>query len=90
VTRLNAVVSVPSLVTDLHLGLIEVMVADYTSMISIQDLWDRFHLAQEQHNVDAALCFRRAIEAATRADSVSADWWRLQGEMCESVAELTA
>jgi hypothetical protein len=57
-----------------------------TTMISIQDLWDRFHLAQKQHNADAALCFRRAIEAATRADSLSAQWWRLQGEMCESVA----
>jgi len=60
-------------------------------MISIKDLWDRLHLAQEQHNADAALCFRRAIEAATRADSLSAHWWRLEGEMCESaVAALTA
>jgi hypothetical protein len=66
------------------------VVADYTYMTSIQDLWNRFHLAQDQHNVDAALCFRRAIEAATRADSRSADWWRLQGEMCESVAAVTA
>ena len=89
-TRVNAVVSVLSLVTDLHLGSVEVTVADDTSMISIQDLWGRFHLAQEQHNVDAALCFRRAIEAATRGDSLSADWWRLQGEVCESVAALTA
>jgi hypothetical protein len=62
------------------------MSADYTFMGSIQNLWDRFHLAREERNVDAALCFRRAIEAATRADSLSADWWRLQAEMCESVA----
>jgi len=53
---------------------------------SIKDLWDRFHLAQERHNTDAALCFRHAIEAATRADSISADWWRLEGEACESEA----
>ena len=58
-----------------------------TAMLSIQDLWDRFHLAQEQHNADAALCFRHAIEAATRADSVSAHWWRLQAETCESVGQ---
>jgi hypothetical protein len=57
-----------------------------TATISMQDLWNRFHLAQKQHNADAALCFRRAIEAATRADSLSADWWRSQGEMCESMA----
>jgi hypothetical protein len=57
-----------------------------TSTVSIQDLWGRLHLAQEQHNGDAALCFRRAIEAATRADSLSAYWWLSQGEMCESVA----
>jgi hypothetical protein len=56
------------------------------SMISIKDLWDRLYLAQEQHNADAALCFRRAIEAATRADSLSVHWWLSQGEMCESVA----
>ena len=55
-------------------------------MISIKDLWGRFHLAQERHNADAALCFRRAIEAATRADSLSAYWWRLEGEVCESAA----
>jgi hypothetical protein len=50
-------------------------------MNSIKDLWDRFHLAEEQQNADAALCFRHAIEAATRADSLSAYWWLLEGEM---------
>lgn len=55
-------------------------------MSSIKDLWDQFHLAQEQHNADAALCFRHAIEAATRADPLGADWWRLEGEACESTA----
>jgi hypothetical protein len=57
-----------------------------TAMLSIKELWDRFHLAQQQHNADAALCFRHAIEAATRADSVSAHWWRSQAETCESAA----
>jgi len=59
-------------------------------MISIQDLWDRFHLAQEQHNVDAALCFRHAIEAYTRADYPSVTFWSDQARMCESVETLIA
>jgi hypothetical protein len=53
-------------------------------MSLIKELWARFNLAQEQHNADAALCFRHAIEAATRADLLSAYWWRLEGETCES------
>lgn len=53
-------------------------------MNSIKDLWDRFHIAQEQKNTDAALCFRHAIEAATRGDSLSAHWWLSEAEMCES------
>jgi hypothetical protein len=53
-------------------------------MSTIKNLWDRSHLAQDQHNADAALCFRHAIEAATHADSLAADWWRSEGEMYES------
>jgi hypothetical protein len=78
--QVKAVVSVVAIGHELALSLAEV-----TSMISVKDLWDRFHLAQEQNNADAALCFRHAIEAATRADSVSAHWWQSQGETCVSV-----
>jgi hypothetical protein len=67
-----------------------VMAADYRSMLSIRDLWDRFHLAQGEHNTDAALCFRHAIEAYNRSDYSSALFWYLQARMCEPVAALTS
>ena len=59
-------------------------------MISIQELWDRLHLAQEEHNVDVALCFRHAIEAYNRCDYPSAVFWYRQAQQCESVAELSS
>jgi hypothetical protein len=58
-------------------------------MISMRDLWDRFHLAQEEHNVDAALCFRHAIEAYNRSDYPSVLFWLQQAQLCDSIAELT-
>lgn len=54
------------------------------SMISIQELWDRFHLAQNEHNADAAICLHHAIEAQTRSDYPSALFWYEQAQMCES------
>jgi hypothetical protein len=57
-------------------------------MVSIHELWDRFHLAQDERNADAALCFRHAIEAHNRSDYPSVQFWYRQGETCESVAEL--
>jgi hypothetical protein len=59
------------------------------SMISIRELWDRLHLAQEEHNPDAALCFRHAVEAYNRSDYPSVLFWYQQARMCESVAELS-
>lgn len=55
-------------------------------MVSIQELWDQLHLAQSEHNVDAALCLRHAIEAYNRCDYPSVAFWCEQGKMCESTA----
>ena len=52
-------------------------------MISLQDLWVRFRLAQARHNVDAALCFRHAIEAYNRCDYPSVLFWFREAEICE-------
>ena len=57
-------------------------------MVSIQQLWDLFHLAQEDQNVDAALCFRYAIEAYNRCDYSSVQFWYRQAQICESVASV--
>jgi hypothetical protein len=54
-------------------------------MLSIQRLWDRFHVAQQEQNADAALCFRHAIEAYNRCDYPSVQFWYRQAEFCESV-----
>jgi hypothetical protein len=56
------------------------------SMISIQELWDRFRLAQNEHNADAAICLHHAIEAHVRCDYPSAVFWYRQAQMCESKA----
>lgn len=53
-------------------------------MLSLQQLWDRLHLAQEEQNSDAALCFRYAIEAYNRCDNSSVQFWYRQAQMCES------
>jgi hypothetical protein len=53
-------------------------------MISLRELWDGFHLAQEKHNDDVALCFHHAIEAYNRCDYPSALFWYEQAQMCES------
>lgn len=60
-------------------------------MLSLQQLWDRLHLAQQEENVDAALCFRYAIEAFNRCDHPSVEFWYRQAQMCERdpAAELT-
>jgi hypothetical protein len=60
-------------------------------MLSLQELWDRFHLAQGEQNADAALCFRRAIEAFNRCDYSSLQFWYRQAQMCEcqSAVEVT-
>lgn len=55
-------------------------------MPSIQDLWDRLHLAQSERNVDAALCFRHAIEAYNRCDHLGVAFWCEQAERCEATA----
>jgi hypothetical protein len=55
-------------------------------MISIQELWDRFRLAQNEHNADAAICLHHAIEAHVRSDYASAVFWYRQAQMCESKA----
>ena len=52
-------------------------------MVSIQTLWDRLHLAQHEHNLDAALCFRYAIEAYNRCDYPSVAFWCKQAQLCK-------
>jgi hypothetical protein len=52
-------------------------------MVSIQQLWDCFRLAQQEQNADAALCFRYAIDAYNRCDHDSVQFWYRQAEMCE-------
>ena len=52
-------------------------------MPSIQSLWDQLHLAQSEHNADAILCFRHAIEAFNRSDYASVAFWCEQAKMCE-------
>jgi hypothetical protein len=58
--------------------------------ISIRDLWDRLHLAQNEHNADAILCFRHAVEAYNRCDYPSVLFWYRQARMCESVVALSS
>jgi hypothetical protein len=53
-------------------------------MLSLQELWDRLHLAQKEQNADAALCFRYAIAAFNRCDHSSVQFWYRQAQMCES------
>jgi len=55
-------------------------------MISIQELWDRFRLAQNERNADAAICLHNAIAAQARSDYPSALFWYQQAQMCESKA----
>lgn len=55
-------------------------------MLSIHDLSDQLHLAQTEHNADAALCLRHAIEAYNRCDYPSMAFWCDQAKMCESTA----
>lgn len=55
-------------------------------MRSIQNLWCELRLAQGEHNSDAALCFRHAIEAYNRSDYPSVAFWCEQARMCESTA----
>jgi hypothetical protein len=62
----------------------------HTSMISIQELWDRLHIAQAEHNADAALCFHHAIEAYNRCDYASALFWYQQARRCEPMAAPTS
>jgi hypothetical protein len=55
----------------------------FSPMISLQDLWTRLRLAQQTHNVDAALCFRHAIEAYARCDYPSVLFWFREAQICE-------
>lgn len=48
--------------------------------MTIQNLFDRLHTAQETHNAPASEAFRRSIEAFNRGDVPSAEYWRLLGE----------
>jgi|GEM_PF-4607413 len=52
-------------------------------MVSIEELWDRLHRAQQGQNEDAALCFRHAIEAYNRCDYPSVRFWCQQAQLCE-------
>lgn len=54
-------------------------------MIPIEQLWDQFHHANDDHNLDAALCFRHAIEAYNRCDYPSVQFWCAQAQMCASM-----
>lgn len=56
-------------------------------MPSLQRLWELFHLAQQEENADAAMCFRHAIEALNRCDYSSAQFWYRQAEMCDFALE---
>jgi hypothetical protein len=52
-------------------------------MISLQELWERFRLAQQNRNADAVLCFRHAIEAYNRCDYPSVLFWFREAQTCE-------
>lgn len=54
-------------------------------MLSLQELWDQFHMAQREQNADAVVCFRHAIAAYNRCDHASVQFWYRQAQMCESV-----
>jgi hypothetical protein len=56
------------------------------NMLSVHQLWELLHIAQEEENSDAALCFRHAIEAYNRCDRESVEFWYRQAQMCESAA----
>jgi hypothetical protein len=53
-------------------------------MLSLEQLWDLFHIAQQARNTDALLCFRYAIAAYNRCDYPSLEFWYRQAQMCES------